>query len=414
MNLVAWILSLVIEGVRPLEPADPELAPDAIDSPGAEGPPLGGASPLDEASLSDEASLAGEASPLGKALLGEAPAFDAGLAAQDAAAADDLPADVLASDPVGSGLSRANPLWGFADRLLEVVAPNAGAPLGWGGWVVMLVVPAVAVGLLQALVGSLGAIGALLTIAFHALVLYFTVPVGRLVRRLDRLSLLAAAGERAAMRAAVTRWSSGDRSGPVATYSAARRRAAVVTPLQGGLSGSMVAARSAFSLPLIDSYRDVFAPLFWYLLLGAAGPVAYGFARLAAERRTGASRSGLRWLDWVPIRLAAASLAFAGRFDDAMLGLRAGHDASAADRIDPVVQKQPAFAQQLLLLPAASGALGIRLTDRAVERTVQAATPDHDPPDAAPSPASFPALRALLGRAAMIWGGLWLLVILIS
>jgi membrane protein required for beta-lactamase induction len=398
MNLVAWILSLVIEWMRPLEPADAALASDDIDPPRAASPPLG------------DAAVPGEVVPPE----GPTAVEDVLTATNAGGAGDDVDADLLASDPVGSGLSRTNPLWGLADRLLEVIAPHPGKALGWAGWVGMLAVPAVAVAVLQALVGSLGAFGALLTIALHALVLYFTVPVGRLVRRIDRLSLLAAAGERAAMRVAVTRWSSGDRSGPNATFSGANQRADVVTPLQGGLSGSMVAARSAFALPLIDGYRDVFAPLFWYLLLGAAGPVAYGFARIAAERRAGAARSGLRWIDWVPIRLAAASLAFAGRFDDAMLGLRAGHDASAANRIDPVVQKQPAFAQQLVLLPAASGALGIRLTDRAVERTVQAATPDHEPPDAAPSPASFPALRALLGRAAMIWGGLWLLVNLIS
>jgi adenosylcobinamide-phosphate synthase len=277
----------------------------------------------------------------------------------------------------------------------------------------MLLVPAVVIWVLQGLLESLGGIGSLLLLALHAVVLYLTVPMGRLVRRLDRLGLLAAAGERAAMREMVSRWSVEDRRGAVATHaSGAAPRA--VTPLKGSLSGSLVAARSTFALPVLDAYRDVFAPLFWYVLLGPAAPVAYGFARLAAERRTGVARRALYWIDWVPSRLAAASLAFAGRFDDAMLGLRAGHDASRVRPIDSPGKRRQAQALQLLLLPAAGGALGIRLTDPAVEEALRDASPDHDPPEAAPTPAGFPALRALLGRTAMIWGGLWLLVHLVG
>lgn len=408
MNLLAWLLSLVIEWVRPLEPSDPALVPDAASSADDDDGTIDTMIAAGGETAASTSAPSAATSPPGES----GDRTDPATPASPAAAAEPTD-DAAPHDPVGSGLSRSNPLWTLGDRLLELVAPSAASPPGWAGWALMLLVPAIVVWVLQGLLETLGGIGSLLLLALHAVVLYLTVPMGRLVRRLDRLGLLAAAGEKAAMREMVSRWSLDDRRGAVATHaSGAAPRA--VTPLKGSLSGSLVAARSTFALPILDAYRDVFAPLFWYVLLGPAAPVAYGFARLTAERRTGVARRALCWIDWIPSRLAAASLAFGGRFDDAMLGLRAGHDASRAGRAEAPEKRRPVRALQLLLLPAAGGALGIRVTDPAVEAALRDASPDHDPPDAAPTPAGYPALRALLGRTAMIWGGLWLLVHLVG
>jgi cobalamin biosynthesis protein CobD/CbiB len=89
---------------------------------------------------------------------------------------------------------------------------------------------------------------------------------------------------------------------------------------------------------IVDSYRHVFAVMFWFLVLpGPIGAVLYRFATLLAEewraelprgdttpltRERGAfgrpARDLLRVLDWVPVRLTALSFAVVGDFEDAV------------------------------------------------------------------------------------------------
>jgi adenosylcobinamide-phosphate synthase len=96
-------------------------------------------------------------------------------------------------------------------------------------------------------------------------------------------------------------------------------------------------ARLAIERGLTDAYRQVFAVLFWFLVLpGPAGAVLYRAAvLLAGEWRGDApgddttpllrSRAAFGWpartlldlLDWIPARLAALGFAIVGNFEDA-------------------------------------------------------------------------------------------------
>lgn len=98
-------------------------------------------------------------------------------------------------------------------------------------------------------------------------------------------------------------------------------------------------AKLAIEQGLMDSYRQVFAALFWFTILpGPAGAVLYRAVSLLADEWRGEAGSGtdvtpiararnafgaparrLLWiLDWVPVRLTALSFAIVGDFEDAV------------------------------------------------------------------------------------------------
>src|SRR4030095_14002942 len=91
-------------------------------------------------------------------------------------------------------------------------------------------------------------------------------------------------------------------------------------------------AKLAIERGLIDSYRQVFAVLFWFTALpGPAGAVLYRACVLVADEWRGNARGTegtttvrarartLLWLlDWVPVRLTALSFAIVGDFEDAV------------------------------------------------------------------------------------------------
>lgn len=119
-------------------------------------------------------------------------------------------------------------------------------------------------------------------------------------------------------------------------------------------------ARLAIEEALLASHRHVFAPLFWFTVLGPAGALLY---RLSShfcyawqadgdQSETGAfgefARRAFAVLDWVPVRLTAISFAVVGNFEDAVLCWR-----SQAAR-------WPEEASGILLA-AGAGALGVRL-----------------------------------------------------
>ena len=107
-------------------------------------------------------------------------------------------------------------------------------------------------------------------------------------------------------------------------------------PLASELSSQDV-ARLAIERGLADAYRQVFAVLFWFVVLpGPAGAVLYRAAALLAAEWKGAlpgddmtvlarslavfgrpARVLLAILDWIPARLAALSFAVVGDFEDA-------------------------------------------------------------------------------------------------
>jgi len=115
-------------------------------------------------------------------------------------------------------------------------------------------------------------------------------------------------------------------------------------------------ARLAIEEALLSSHRHVFAPLFWFFLIGPAGALLYRLARFfcyswaaAGEGDFGEfARRAFAAIDWLPVRLTAAAFAVVGDFEDAVFCWR-----SQAGR-------WPESASGILLATGA-GALGVRL-----------------------------------------------------
>lgn len=140
-----------------------------------------------------------------------------------------------------------------------------------------------------------------------------------------------------------------------------------------------VAIERLFQLALMR----LFGVLFWFLLLGPFGAVAYALTRELAGRWPGdadfhaAIARVVAWLDWLPARLMALSFAVVGNFEEAMVAWRAGVADADADAI---------------VRTAGMGALGL---------DGEAPGPDH-----------VAGTVGLLNRAALLWLGvlglLWL------
>ena len=490
MNLLTWILSLLIEWGRPLHPADPVLAPVRTSTPGDfQGPairpgvaPGDSADPetvrrqrqaaldpdrlLDEDLERDLAAARGGAASLDEELGRDAaseldwkPRAGAGGVGDIDDGRQGAAGGVAGTIRPGSGLSAANPLWPLGERLIRLLVPR-GSRLGWGNWAALILLPVSLAWGGELLLETLGLAGDLVWLLISAGIVYLTVPLGRLWRRLDRLSLLAGAGELTAFRQAIANWNADDlRPGAggssghdpdaidLATAGAGAGAGAGASGASASLASASLASasdasasdasasdasladrgateaarlagpsfdRASFVLPLIDAYRDVFAPLFWLVLLGPAGPLGYAMARLLAERGGGVGCRALYWIDWLPLRLASASFAFSGHFDDAMLGLRCALEAARFERVETRVDRDPVLVQELIILPTAAGAMGIQLSGPAVEARLAQAAVDHEEPEIKPSATNFMVLRSLLGRTAMMWAGLWVLLTLVS
>lgn len=120
-------------------------------------------------------------------------------------------------------------------------------------------------------------------------------------------------------------------------------------------------SRLAIEQGVVDSYRHVFGTMFWFVVLpGPAGPVLYRLAQMlnhkwgernAEEDRFGRfASSAAAWLDWLPVRLTAASFAVMGDFEDAVYCWRSQ------------ARTWGNYANGILLASAA-GAIGVRLGD---------------------------------------------------
>jgi adenosylcobinamide-phosphate synthase len=154
---------------------------------------------------------------------------------------------------------------------------------------------------------------------------------------------------------------------------AAARRA--LAAWRGGSTvdlGSSDVARLAIERGLVDAYRQVFAVLFWFVVLpGPAGAVLYRTAVLLADEWKGPvagiepsplvqsrsefgmpARALLIALDWLPVRLTALSFAVVGDFEDAVACWRTQADRWATQDGGMAVG---------ILLAAGGGALGVQL-----------------------------------------------------
>ena len=118
-------------------------------------------------------------------------------------------------------------------------------------------------------------------------------------------------------------------------------------------------SRLAIEQALVSSHRHVFAPLFWFALLGPAGALLYRMALFFAEQwgsRTDPdfghfgdfSRRAFAWIDWLPVRVSAIGFAIVGDFEDAVTCWRT----QAARWSDPSIG---------ILLASGAGAIGVRL-----------------------------------------------------
>jgi len=119
-------------------------------------------------------------------------------------------------------------------------------------------------------------------------------------------------------------------------------------------------ARLAIEQALVSSHRNVFAVIFWFVVLpGPSGAVLYRVARFLREdwarqadsgfgERASFARRAFELIDWLPVRLTAASLSVVGDFEDALYCWRTQSmnwpDKSSA-----------------ILIAAGGGALGVKL-----------------------------------------------------
>jgi adenosylcobinamide-phosphate synthase len=153
---------------------------------------------------------------------------------------------------------------------------------------------------------------------------------------------------------------------------AARRALAAWRGAEVGELASTDIAKLAIERGLIDSYRQVFATLFWFTVLpGPAGAVLYRAATLLAtewQDPAGGSdttpiaearavfgrpaRALLFLLDWIPVRLTALSFAIVGDFEDAAFCWRTQAKEWAA---------QEGGEHAGIVLASGAGALGVKL-----------------------------------------------------
>ena len=192
---------------------------------------------------------------------------------------------------------------------------NAGtAQQGVFATVAALVPPVVIAAVVHA---ALAAVHPLLGLAWDIVVLYLLMGFRRFSHAYTDVVTALKAGDIPAARRALAAW-----RGSVAAE----------------LSATDI-AKLAIEQGLMDSYRQVFAALFWFTVLpGPAGAVLYRAVALLAEEWKDDARGGmdvtpiararaafgaparrLLWLlDWVPVRLTALSFAIVGDFEDAV------------------------------------------------------------------------------------------------
>lgn len=91
------------------------------------------------------------------------------------------------------------------------------------------------------------------------------------------------------------------------------------SPCDCSESTSEEVVQCSIETALQSSHRHVFAPLFWFSLLGPAGALLYRLAAFfeAAEESSFAKRA-FGVIDWLPVRLTAIAFAIVGDFEEAV------------------------------------------------------------------------------------------------
>lgn len=125
-------------------------------------------------------------------------------------------------------------------------------------------------------------------------------------------------------------------------------------------ASSSEVARLAIEQALVAAHRNVFGVAFWFVILpGPSGAVMYRLARFFAEDWGGRrdaefgdfgrfAQRAFEYIDWLPMRLTAASFSVAGDFEDAIY----------CWRTQAVLWPDKSSA---ILIASGGGALGVRL-----------------------------------------------------
>ncbi len=238
----------------------------------------------------------------------------------------------------------------------------------------------------------------LLGLVFNALVLYLLMGFRRFSHALSLIIQAFKDGDIAAARRALAGW-------------------------RGGWTselGSDDIARLAIERGLVDAYRQVFAVLFWFLVLpGPMGAVLYRATVLLAAEWQGdavgddstpvlrsraefgrAARGLLVLLDWIPVRLTALSFAIVGDFEDAAYCWR------MQAKTWPVAEGGETIG---IVLSSGAGALGVHLGG---PLPVLGAEPIVRPELGMEDPVTPEILPSAVG---LVWRGLilWLVLILL-
>ncbi len=138
--------------------------------------------------------------------------------------------------------------------------------------------------------------------------------------------------------------------------------------------GSTEIARLTIEQGVVATHRHVFAPLFWFVVIGPAGAILYwlGLAVMerwsVAEKAAGAeadkanrfaqfAQQAFQALEWLPARLTAVTFAIVGDFEDAVYCWRT----QARQWAQAFPTPQGADMASGILLSSAAGALGVRL-----------------------------------------------------
>ena len=179
----------------------------------------------------------------------------------------------------------------------------------------------------------------LLAMAFNVVVLYLTTGFRQLSRFFSDLQLALRMGELPRARQLIGAWRGKSHDA----------------------SSSSEVARLAIEEALIAAHRNVFAVIFWFILLpGPSGAVLYRLARFFDEEwsaRRGDPEFGdfgdfahkaYAALDWLPVRLTAAAFSIVGDFEDGVYCWRAQAN-QWKDKASGI------------LLASGGGALGVRL-----------------------------------------------------
>jgi adenosylcobinamide-phosphate synthase len=231
---------------------------------------------------------------------------------------------------------------------------------------------------------ALDPISPLLGLAWNVLVLYLLVGFRHFSHAFSAIVDALKAGDAIAARRRLAAWRGSDAS---------------------GVSAEEI-PKLAIEQGIEDSYRHVFGILFWFLVLpGPAGAVLYRATVLLAAEWQGDEltphghqlsafgtpvRRLLDWLDWIPVRLTAATFAVVGDFEDAIYCWRT--QSGQWPRLNVGI-----------LLASGAGALGVVIGGTI---TGPAGEPEFRPEMGIGDPADsdvLPSAAGLVWRALLVW-----------